>query len=681
MVKLHSIELCGFRGAKNLLTIEFSSGFTILTGTNGAGKSTILDAVEFALIGVISKYEDTTGEKGEEAADYEWWRGKGQPADRFVRLRLETEYGVIIEITRRPQGTEILGADELAEVLCDTALNPESTIEGLCRTSFIRDELIARHSVDLPETERFAFVRSAVGAQNTAKVDNKLQKAREEVRRRIALAERGYTVARTRVEESIERLSSNMSEVEEATVEDGHALRRSLDLPEDASVTQVLQAIDREVAKRRSAVDALSRIYSRAAALANRRTEFERDGGMSKSTEMARNISVMRQSLQRSAQGLAEAEADLERVRSGQEVISSLAELVKAGKAVGLRDGTCPLCGSVIEEGRFSEHLIEIEVEVSRFGKEIAAVVERRNELRTVVMVSRNQIDSLQTTYESLRAEIDALDRQRAALQEEFVAIIPEAGGPEPEQIRPKLDRAMAELSALERERRAFAAPGALEEVLVQEEELKARRDAASEAEKSLSRLQRVDDRLKEAQDAATRFSAEAVEERLAAIKPLFTELYLRLRPHIDWKTVNYAVRGDLRKFLSLRVDDGLNMKFLFSSGQRRAAGLAFLISVALSRPWCRLRALILDDPVQHVDDFRAIHLVETLAAIRTSGFQILCAVEDPSLAELLCRRLRSSYKEGGSLVHMKYVSGQGTELASVLPIQPLGIIITSAAS
>jgi len=201
------------------------------------------------------------------------------------------------------------------------------------------------------------------------------------------------------------------------------------------------------------------------------------------------------------------------------------------------------------------------------------------------------------------------------------------------------------------------------------------------EAEQRFSKLRRVDDQIKEALDTVKRFSAEAVEDRLAAIKPLFTELYLRLRPHIDWKTVDYAIRGDLRRFLSLRVDRGLNMKFLFSSGQRRAAGLAFLISVALSRPWCRLKTLVLDDPIQHVDDFRAIHLVETLSAIRSSGIQILCAVEDPNLAELLCRRLRSQFDEPGMLVEMKYVAGSGTQVGEIRMIPPLGIALLAAAS
>lgn len=48
----------------------------------------------------------------------------------------------------------------------------------------------------------------------------------------------------------------------------------------------------------------------------------------------------------------------------------------------------------------------------------------------------------------------------------------------------------------------------------------------------------------------------------------------------------------------------------------------------------------MLDDPVQHVDDFRTVHLAELAAQLVAEGRQIVCAVEDSALADLLCRRL-----------------------------------------
>jgi hypothetical protein len=48
----------------------------------------------------------------------------------------------------------------------------------------------------------------------------------------------------------------------------------------------------------------------------------------------------------------------------------------------------------------------------------------------------------------------------------------------------------------------------------------------------------------------------------------------------------------------------------------------------------------MLDDPVQHVDDFRTVHLAELMAKLVAEGRQIICAVEDGALADLLSRRM-----------------------------------------
>jgi hypothetical protein len=55
-----------------------------------------------------------------------------------------------------------------------------------------------------------------------------------------------------------------------------------------------------------------------------------------------------------------------------------------------------------------------------------------------------------------------------------------------------------------------------------------------------------------------------------------------------------------------------------------------------------------MDDPVQHVDDYRALNLVEVLSSIRKSGRQVIVAVEDAALADVLCRRLGSRTDEPG---------------------------------
>lgn len=48
-MNLDYVEVCGFRGFRDKLRVTFGSGFTVVVGRNGVGKSTLFDAVEYAL--------------------------------------------------------------------------------------------------------------------------------------------------------------------------------------------------------------------------------------------------------------------------------------------------------------------------------------------------------------------------------------------------------------------------------------------------------------------------------------------------------------------------------------------------------------------------------------------------------------------------------------------------------
>src|SRR3546814_499337 len=173
---------------------------------------------------------------------------------------------------------------------------------------------------------------------------------------------------------------------------------------------------------------------------------------------------------------------------------------------------------------------------------------------------------------------------------------------------------------------------------LKQEESRANERRAA--AQERTGRARKAEASAQALHDAARRAAGETLDRRLDRVLPLMSELYRRLRPHPIWRDIEYSIRGDVRRFLKLKVGDELNPQFLFSSGQRRATGLAFLLSVNLSLAWSRWRTIMLDDPVQHVDDFRTVHLAELAAQLVAEGRQIVCAVEDAALAELLSRRL-----------------------------------------
>lgn len=84
------------------------------------------------------------------------------------------------------------------------------------------------------------------------------------------------------------------------------------------------------------------------------------------------------------------------------------------------------------------------------------------------------------------------------------------------------------------------------------------------------------------------------------------------------------------------------------------------------------MESLLLDDPVQHIDDYQALNLVEVLMAIRRTNRQVIVAVEDPALADLLCRRLRSESSAVGRVFELQTSKTGAGEIASTRDIYPM---------
>ncbi len=153
-MRLAYLDLCGFRGFRKQLRIDFAAGFTVISGRNGVGKSTLCDAIEFAVTGRIDKYEVEKAAK-ETLVDYVWWRGKGKPASHYVSICFEDEHGVPTVLTRTREGGANLSPGEIEALLCVGASRPDLPLEQTCRTSIIRDEWIAASSLDLTEGSAF----------------------------------------------------------------------------------------------------------------------------------------------------------------------------------------------------------------------------------------------------------------------------------------------------------------------------------------------------------------------------------------------------------------------------------------------------------------------------------------------------------------------------------------------
>jgi chromosome segregation protein len=676
-MKLDYVEVCGFRGFRDKVKIDFGKGFTVITGRNGVGKSTLCDAVEFAITGLIEKYAVEKSAK-ESLADYLWWRGEGKPQAHYVTASFIRDDGEPFTITRTREG----GADRLPEeihaVLC-SASAPEDALRQLTRTSIIRDEWIAALSLDLSETERFDLVRSALGALEGSEA---AAKAREVVTAADA--------AHTRIEAAYETARSRLGERLTQQSEIQATLSRTGDV--SAALTTVVAAVPEaptDIAARiEAARGALADGRARAARVADaveagqellalQRAFTAPDAAAARESAIA-ELEKTREAKDRAIAAVEGAEALLAREEDADAVAASLAALVEHGERLGIHDERCPLCAAQRSSAEFAAGLEAARRRVSSLAsgvqearRRLAAANDEAREAFAAFKMAEAEVAAHQAEESTLRtaeqAHVAFLERWR--LDPRFVNT--------PEKLSAYLEAERDRLINLERALIVLDASQSVSRVASIEKNIEGLREEINKLAAAVSESQAAVTSAREIERAVKRVSAEIIDERLAQISPLLNELYQRLRPHADWRTIDYSIRGDVKRFLSLKVGDGLNPQFVFSSGQRRAAGLAFLLSVHLARAWTPLRSLLLDDPVQHIDDFRALHLVEVLAALRLDHRQIICAVEDTALADLLCRRLVSTSGEPGRRYDIDLGPEGATSVlkATDVPPMPVGVL------
>ena len=336
---------------------------------------------------------------------------------------------------------------------------------------------------------------------------------------------------------------------------------------------------------------------------------------------------------------------------------------------IKLQDGHCPLCGSAVSQQDFEAHLKLIQDQIDLQNTTLSKLTAQEASGRSEYEKRQNEFQTKSIEYSRALSDCETLKAAMAQLQSEAASL---GVKPEAESIQSELQKTRKRVSEFQSGLLQLEGSSAFDRIADLERQRALAQTEAERITRQIDLLSQAAQNAKSAADTTKRVSWESVDDCLAALSPLLSELFVRLKPHIDYSEVRYHMRGDVKRFLSFEIGKGINPRFTFSSGQRRALGIAFLLAVHLSRPWCKLPTLVMDDPVQHIDDYRALHFAEVLSSMRQMGHQIICTVQDSALADLLCRRLRSANLGDGLRIEMEYEPGMGARVKEVQEIGPL---------
>ena len=680
-MRISFVEVAGFRGFKDTVRFEVPRGFAVLTGRNGVGKSTVLDAVDFALTGTISKFSVKEA-KGGGLEEHIWWVGSGSAESQHVSVGILAENGDEYVIRRSRNGGLETQLDAMAKRLCHSTLPSASWADILIQTTLIRDETIAALSLDLPEQARFAALRAALGSLMGPDHTKRTGAI-------VSAAATAKSIQMKRLEEAKAELGRALSSLTEAR----SIAERQADVAEAQRIIarlapDLVEATSERVEKLRlRVVDMKQRSNDLAAAVAKLLPlEVERASQGSEAAsavfELARaDVDAKREARERAAADLRVAEEREAAATQQDSYTSHLSAILEHGEALGLLQGHCPLCDAARTSEEFFGWINTARGRLMEKGIEAARLRSARDE-------ARETVKSLDGGLAAASGALLQVASRRAGVEQEIarVAAMLAKRGIVLESLRSDaveeiMFRGLEETALLERAVLILETSTAHDRVMTLEGRVNHLRTQLVEESARLSAAERAVDVARLVDSAAKELPNQVLTEQFDTVMPLLKELFERLRPHADWREIEVDFGGRIRASLNFTVGDGHNPQFLFSSGQRRAAGLAFLLAIHLSRPWCRLETLLLDDPVQHVDDYRALNLVEVLSAVRRSGRQLIIAVEDSALADLLCRRLRSTATEPGRRFELATAANGSSVIKEESDIYPLPRAILEASS
>jgi chromosome segregation ATPase len=301
----------------------------------------------------------------------------------------------------------------------------------------------------------------------------------------------------------------------------------------------------------------------------------------------------------------------------------------------------------------------------------LAALESARNTARAAAQAAEQNLAEARRTQQAIQEqeqEIARLRSERAAQASWFQAI---AADDElvPVRIGTPTDALISETTsnlrrletALERWQVAVTDSAAR----AQEPALRARVAQQEEQERQVraevEQLAAQELSLKTLATAATEAVVDVTDEWLSEINPLFGAVYNRLAAHPTFTELGlehdiyYGKGRTLPRVYDRLLDISDNPQLVCSEGQLNIVALSYFIAFALSAGERSLPFLIMDDPLQFMDEINVLGFADLCRQLRTSR-QILVTTHDRRFARLLERKLRPR-QPGESSIQIEFAT------------------------
>ncbi|MGO9791657.1 MAG: AAA family ATPase [Solirubrobacteraceae bacterium] len=679
-MRLTSIELSGFRAFSRPEHFDLDADAVLVLGANGQGKTSLFDGVLWALTGSIPRFSSPE-------SVLSMWSDSGQA---YVELGLAGDSGAFtlgrtfdgratsLALTRA-DGQTLRGPEaetETLRLLWSDALSAVEPQKALCsaleRGAYLQQDLVTQFiGADTPQ-ERFAAISELIGSGRI----RELQEALEQARRAWSRATTTKSHERDEVAARVASLSRRLDQLAQSQGEVGPSeeawnswwslygsLVGAVAKPVlggadavpilDASIRE-LQAIQPGSERRREAAARAVQEHTNLPARPDENLEA-----------LLANVAAAEAEVQAAQQALRKAQEQASALRRQQveleEQRASLAAL--AGLAIQHLGDRCPVCGQDYDRAH-TEHRLEAlrqseshtppreQIDISAFAARVELAEKALNNALTAHADAQRRIATWEEHLahsQSLLAELEL----SPAMPDEQLPVLMELL----EDLDKRMDmlaqlRSDGETLLLSAARAGEAARGT--EIRL---ELEGQRTVLKQMDAELAARKATGDTATDIIEGLREASADVVAAQLERLAPLVRRFFATADPHPAFRDARLLStftggRGRVVPSVSDPVTDkeSETPHEVLSSSQLNVLAVAVFLAMNLGMPALPVRAAILDDPLQSLDDLNLLGLVDLFRRLRARR-QLLVSTHDERFGQLLRRKLRPVSDEQRTVV------------------------------
>lgn len=686
-MKLKTLRVRAFRGFGQEQTFDLDSPIVLLTGANGRGKTSFFDAIQWALLGKLPRL---TGSRDSQGNDY-IGNAFAVPSEPFVELVTEhNDREVVIQRTGaraalrvQVNGQSVHGPEAwgvLQETLLIHPMDDEAVYQHLTRTHLLEQETLLDFLRSDRPTDRFRMFSKFLGLGVIRDKAGFLQEAVRYSGEKVSVATRLLQAARNTVTDTKGKLESARASVyqsvEQRDQKDLLDTCRSL-LLEIQSLTDskvklpggfsdILPVCKNSVAMLTATMDRwhsdqarLTELRARSRAwetLVNEQQELQAQLEEARVRESAFQplLTEAKSALDGSAQAL---EMFRKQMRHGSEGQTQLAKFLEEGLKLASGRDKCPLCDQFITYSDLARH---VDGELQKLSRQARQLADQQKQAEGVWNSAKQKYDELIAQRDlQARRIAETLSRISGSALSQLTAdlrrlnIIVEEGdelGTRIEQRAVQLGECLTRGNQLRDELEKIAvvvdAIGRSQLIRSLEHNLVEAEKAAGVAENEHAAITRAQQQLQLLFRKVQAIERDLVEELLQRYEPVWQEFYYRIQPHPLFTRLRLKLsQGDERGVFFEAVPEGdgdsKRANMIFSGGQSAGLMVVLFLTLHLHQNWTHLGTVMLDDPLQNMDDLNVLGLVDLLRFFGEHR-QVVLSTHDERFAGMLLHKFRS---------------------------------------